>query len=173
MSAGRPLAKLLFDYLSAADVEIGTLRSLGWFDFLRFAVPDTTDARIVAGTAIHWLLVSSNGTQVVHDDRIIYATLAFVRGVRGGELPTIAASASSSRRSRWSSSRSSTGLPPYSRKSGDGEMIARGGGEGEGPVGEATGEYEAVRRYFAFKSHKVDAEQISRVVVRSRTSCEI
>ena len=82
------LAKLLFQYLLAADCQISELRRLGWFEFLRFDLPDTDDARRLAATALHRLLVGDSGAEINHDGRIVYATLAFVRAVRGGALPT-------------------------------------------------------------------------------------
>lgn len=82
------LAKLLFQYLLAGDCQISELRRLGWFEFLRFDLPDTDDARRLAATALHRLLIGDSGAEINHDGRIVYATLAFVRAVRGGAPPT-------------------------------------------------------------------------------------
>lgn len=82
------LAKLLFQYLLAADCHSSELRRLGWFDFLRFDLPDTDDARLLAAGAIYRLLIDDEGAEINHDGRIVYGALAFVRAVRGGALPT-------------------------------------------------------------------------------------
>ncbi len=51
------LAKQLYLYLLAGDCNTTELRRLGWFEFLRFDLPDTDDARILAAVALHRLLI--------------------------------------------------------------------------------------------------------------------
>lgn len=82
-------AKKLYLYLLAADCHNPELRRLGWFEFIRFDLPDTDDARVFGAVALHRLLIDGSGAQINHDDRIVYATLAFVRAERGGALPTV------------------------------------------------------------------------------------
>jgi hypothetical protein len=77
------LAKELYLYLLAGECSNAELRRLGWFEFLRFDLPDTEDARVVAGTALHRLLIDDSGAPINHDGRIVYATLAFVIAARG------------------------------------------------------------------------------------------
>lgn len=81
------LAKLLHQYLNAADVHNSTLRALGWFDFLN-GPPDSDDARIVAARAVHHLIIDESGRQIWHDDSVLYAILAFTQAARGGRQPT-------------------------------------------------------------------------------------
>ena len=81
-------AKKLYLYLLAADCHNPELRRLGWFEFIRFDLPDVTDARVFGAVALHRLLIDGSGQQINHDDRIVYATLAFVRPERGGALPS-------------------------------------------------------------------------------------
>lgn len=82
------LAKKLYLYLLAEDCHTPELRRLGWFEFIRFDLPETDDARVLGAIALHRLLVDASGKQINHDDRIVYGTLAFVRAERGGALPT-------------------------------------------------------------------------------------
>ncbi|HEX8243175.1 MAG TPA: hypothetical protein VF541_06760, partial [Longimicrobium sp.] len=77
------LAKELYLYLLAGECHTAELRRLGWFEFLRFDLPDTDDARVLAAVALHRLLIDDSGAQINHDGRIIYATLAFVIAKRG------------------------------------------------------------------------------------------
>ena len=82
------LTKKLFQFLLAGGCPMPELRRMGWFDFLRHDRPDTDDARIIAAAAIVYLLVDDDGKEINHDGCVVYATLGFVRGVRGGGLPT-------------------------------------------------------------------------------------
>jgi hypothetical protein len=82
------LAKTLYFYLIAADCHSSELRRLGWFDFIRYDLPETEDARVLAAIALHRLLVDDSGAQINHDDKVLYAVLAFTRSQRGGALPT-------------------------------------------------------------------------------------
>ena len=82
------LAKRLFQFLLAGGCPMPELRRMGWFDFLRHDKPDSDDARILAAAAIVYLLVDDDGKEINHDGCVVYATLGFVRGVRGGGLPS-------------------------------------------------------------------------------------
>jgi hypothetical protein len=86
------LAKELHSYLLAGGCTTPELRQLGWMDFIRFDLPDTEDARILAGIALHRLVVDAAGTQLNHDGRVVYATLAFAKAKRGGTRPPSALS---------------------------------------------------------------------------------
>lgn len=81
------MIKRLYNWL-AAGVDAHALRTLGWFDFLRGGAPDTSDARVLAAAAVFHLLVDDSGTQVHHDDSVIYAVLGFVESERGGSPPS-------------------------------------------------------------------------------------
>lgn|GEM_PF-2749222 len=86
------LAKDLHAYLLAGGCSTPDLRQLGWVDFIRFDLPDTDDARVLAGISLHRLLVDGNGVEINHDGSIVYATLAFAKAKRGGTTPPSALS---------------------------------------------------------------------------------
>ena len=86
------LAKRLYLYLIAADCNHRTLRELGWFEFLLNKVAESADARILGAAAIHHLLIDSSGTQISHDDRVVYAVLAFVESEQAAGLAPSAVS---------------------------------------------------------------------------------
>jgi hypothetical protein len=79
--------KRLYTWL-AAGCDAQTLRSLGWFEFMRLGAPNTTDARALGAAAIFHLLVDDSGTQLHHDDSVVYAVLGFVEAERGGSPPS-------------------------------------------------------------------------------------
>ena len=81
------LAKSLFQYL-LANCSSSELRNLGWSRFVKFDLPETDDARALAAASVCYLLVDEDGRQINHDDRILYATLAFVQSIHGGPRPT-------------------------------------------------------------------------------------
>jgi hypothetical protein len=82
------LAKDLYYYLVAADCHSSDLRRLGWFEFIRYDLPDTDDPRVLAAVALHRLLVDDSGTQIHHDDRVVYGILTYVHSRRRGRLPS-------------------------------------------------------------------------------------
>lgn len=86
------LAKDLHAYLLAGGCSTPGLRQQGWVDFIRFDLPDTDDARVLAGISLHRLLVDGNGVEINHDGSIVYATLAFAKAKRGGTTPPSALS---------------------------------------------------------------------------------
>ena len=87
------LWKKLYGYLMAADCDHRSLRELGWFDLLLTDTVKSDDARIVGAVVIHHLLVDEDGRQINHDDRVVYAVLAFVESeLRSGKLPSAVSS---------------------------------------------------------------------------------
>lgn len=81
------MLRTLYTWL-AADIDARTLRELGWFDFATAGHPVTTDARVLAAATVYALLVDASGTQIRHDDGVVYAVLGFVEAERGGSRPT-------------------------------------------------------------------------------------
>lgn len=82
------IAKRLHGYLKYAGCDAEVLHTLGWYEFLKHGVPPTTDVRRIGADAVLWMLVSDEGLQIRHDDRVLYAVLGYVQGLCGGDNPT-------------------------------------------------------------------------------------
>ena len=85
MSAGTRHAKDLYQFLNHAS-DPPTLRTLGWWDFFRYDVPQTDDCRRVAAHAAYHLLIGDSGRPRNYAPRLLYAILGFCKARAGSPL---------------------------------------------------------------------------------------
>lgn len=78
MTPAQAYAKSLRHHLTAGGVSAYDLRALGWYDWQSHDLPDSADPRIVAASALCYMLLDEHGHANLNATAVLYAVIGFI-----------------------------------------------------------------------------------------------